>query len=56
MQKAKSKLYLSEIYSATSKKCLFAICNKPLGLEKFAPFQNIYLIDQLTAIFNDFFH
>ena len=34
LQKAKSKFYLSEIYSATSRKSLFAICNKLLGLKK----------------------
>ena len=56
MQKAKSEFYLSEINSATSKKSLFAICNKLLGLEKLAPFPNIYLIDHLPAIFNDFFN
>ena len=55
IQRAKSKFYLSEIYSATSKKSLFAICNKLLGLKKLAPFPNIYLIDQLPDIFNDFF-
>ena len=55
MNKAKSTFYLSEITSATSKKSLFVICNKLIGLEKFAPFQNIYLIDQLSAIFNDVF-
>ena len=33
IQKAKSKFYLSEINSATSKKSLFAICNKLLGLK-----------------------
>ena len=54
MHKAKSKFYLSEINSATSKKSLFAKCNKLLGHEKFAHFQNIYLIDQLPAIFHDF--
>ena len=51
MQKAKSKFYLSQIYSSTSKKSLFAICNKLLGLKKLAAFPNIYLIDQLPAIF-----
>ena len=55
IQRAKSKFYLSEIYSATSKKSLFTVCNKLLGLIKLAPFQNIYLIDQLPDIFNDFF-
>ena len=54
MQKTMSKFYLSEIYSATSKKSLFDICNKLLGLKKIAPFPNSYLIDQLPAIFNDF--
>ena len=55
IQRAKSKFYLSEINSATPKKSLFAICNKLLWLEKLAPFPNIYLIDQLPAIFYDFF-
>ena len=56
MQKAKSEFYLSEINSATSKKSLFATCNKLLGLKKLPPFPNIYLIDQLPAIFNDFLY
>ena len=51
MLKAKSKFYLSEINSAASRKSLFAICNKLLGLKELAPFPNIYLIDQLPAIF-----
>ena len=51
MQRAKSKLYISEINSATSKKELFAICKKLIGFKKLALFQNIYLIDQLPAIF-----
>ena len=54
MHKAKSKFYLSEINSATSKKSFFATYNKLLGLKKLAPFPNIYLIDQLPAIFYDF--
>ena len=54
MKKANSKFYLYEIYSATSKKSFFAICNKLLRLKKLAHFQNIYLIDQLPDIFNDF--
>ena len=48
--KAKSKFYLSEINSATSKKSLFATCNKLLGLENLTPFTNIYLTDQLPVI------
>ena len=56
MHKEKSKFYLSEINSATPKKSLFAICNKVLGLEQLGPFPNIYLMDQLPAILNDFFH
>ena len=56
IQRAKSKCYLSEIYSATSKKSLFAICNKLLGHKKFAPFLHIYLINQLPAIFYKFFY
>ena len=57
IQKAKSKFYLSEIYSATLKKSLSAICNKLLGLKKLAPFfKYIYLIDQLPAISNDLFN
>ena len=55
MQTAKIKFYLSEINSATSKKSLFASCNKLLGFNKIAPNSNIYLIDQLPATFNDFF-
>ena len=55
MQKAKSTFYLSEINSATSKKSLFAICNKLLGLEKLVPFPNIYIIFHLPAIFSDLF-
>ena len=54
MHKAKSKLYLSEINSATSKKTLFATCNQLLRHEKLAPFSNMYLMDQLPAILNDF--
>ena len=54
IQRAKSKFYLSEINSVSSKKSLFAICNNLLGLKKLAPFPNIYLIDQLPAIFYDF--
>ena len=48
-------MFLFEINSATSKKSLFAICNNLLRLKKLAPFQNIYLIDQLPAIFKDLF-
>ena len=54
MQKVKSEFYLSEINSATSKKSLFAICNKLLGFKKLPQFPNIYLIDQLPAIFDTF--
>ena len=53
-QKSKSQFYLSEINSATSEKSMFAVCNKLLWLEKLAPFQNIYLIDQLPAILMGF--
>ena len=56
MHRSKSKFYLSEINSAASKNNLSAICNKLLAFEKIAPFQNIYLIDQLPAIFNDFIY
>ena len=55
MHMAKSKFYLSEINSATSKKSLFAKCKKLLGLDKLSPFPNIYLINQLPAFYNDFF-
>ena len=55
IQKAKSKFYLSEIYSAASKKSLFAICNRLLGLKIGSFSIYIYLIDQLPAIFNEFF-
>ena len=54
MHKAMSEFYLCEITSVTSGKSLFAVCNKLLGLEKLAPFPNIYLIDQLPAILRDF--
>ena len=30
------------------------MCNKLLGPEKLAPFPNLYLVDQLPAILNDF--
>ena len=53
MHRTKSELYLSEIISATSKESLFA--DKLLGFESLFPFPNIYLMDQLPAIFNDFF-
>ena len=53
MHKENSKLYLSEINSATSKKSLSDICNKLLGFEKLPPYPNIYLIYQLPAIFKD---
>ena len=55
MHKSKAEFYLSEFSSSTSKKRLFAVCNKLLGLEKLSPFPNIHLMDQLSAIFNDFF-
>ena len=38
IQKAKAKFYLSVIYSATSKKSLFAICSKLLGLKQISSF------------------
>ena len=56
IQMAQSRFCLSEINSATSKKSLYATCNKLLGFKKLPPFQNIYLIDQLPAIFDDFFY
>ena len=49
MHKAKSQFYLSEINSATIH------MQQTARAEKFAPFQNIYLIEQLPAIFGDFF-
>ena len=54
MHRANSEFYFYEINSATSKKSLLAIWNKLLGLEQLALFPNIYLMDQMDAIFNDF--
>ena len=51
MHRAMSVFYLCEISSVT----FVVVCNKLLGLGKLAPFQNIYLMDQLPAIFNDLF-
>ena len=47
LHRAKSELYLSELSSATLRKCLFAVCNNLLGLGKLAPFTNMYLMDQM---------
>ena len=55
MHKTKSELYSTEINSATSKKSLFAVCNKLFGLEYFL-FSSIYLMNQLPAIFSYLFN
>ena len=44
IHKAKSKFYLSETNSATSKKSLFAVCNKLLGLQKNTSFSKYIYI------------
>ena len=55
MQRAKSKFYLSEINSATSKEF---VCHmqQAVRIKKLDQFPNIYLINQLPAIFNDSFY
>ena len=37
--------------SVTSKESLFAVCNKQLWLEKFAPFTNIYIYSGPAACY-----
>ena len=54
MHRENKNFYLSEINQRLQNMSLFAICNKLLGLDKLAFSPNIYQIDHLPAICDDF--